>query len=147
MKKREIKKLLFYSTNSTVEMIPDMETLQVYKKLKPKEFDYHFVIFPDGTIEGDVSLTEVCRHGNPDADKVAMTVGVVGGMVEEDGKLVPAETLTPEQRDIVIVFIEQQLRVAKKDGVDLMVVGCNEINLEMEKPGFDVQEILRECEV
>lgn len=146
--KREIKKLLVYSTRSTIDMIPDMETLQMYKKQKPRTFDYHFVIFPDGTLEMDVPLSKVCKHGNPEADNVAITVGVVGGMVaaptrEEPDRLVPGETLTPEQRDMLVILLEQQMMVARQDGVDLQVLGCDEINLEMEKPGFDVGEILR----
>jgi len=151
MKARQIKKLLVYSTNSTIEQIPDMTALKFYKKRNPHQFDYHFVLFPDGILQTDVSLTDICRHGNPEADKVAITLGVVGGMIaaptqDDPSRLIPANTLTDEQRDILILFFEQQKHAAEKEGQPLDILGCNEINQSLPMPGFDVQELLTHCE-
>lgn len=88
--------------NMTVEQIRNIHV----KNNGWSDIGYHYVVYLDGTIHEGRSIDKIGAHCE-NHNTGSIGVVYVGGVVKVDGKLLPKDTRTPEQKKALVSLVKK----------------------------------------
>lgn len=138
---RRIKRIFVHCTASWQDTTTEASLRNEFKRNGWKNPGYHYVVFPKGNILCMLDEAKI-SNGVKDYNSSAINIAWVGGIKKENGKLVPADNRTVEQK-VALFDLLVKMKLKYRDAI---VMGHRDISPDLNHNGVvDPWERIKEC--